>query len=79
MYQKSRRERSRAKGRSGEGAGIFIQKITAALKPRRALLPNFTFLVRKRGPLQRAEQKVNNASRERMALVLQRRNEFPRA
>lgn len=40
----------------GAQAGIFIQKITV-LNPRRALLLNFTFLVRKSGPFHSTRKK----------------------
>ena len=53
-------------------AGIFIQKITA-LNPRRVLLLNFTFLVRRRGPFHSASKK-SIILRVRIALSIIRRN-----
>lgn len=56
----------------GAQAGIFIQKITA-LNPRRVLLLNFTFLVRKRGPFHSTSKK-SIIPRVRIALGIIRRN-----
>lgn len=80
VHQKSRRceDRQGAKRKEtrkrteGERAGIFIQKI-AALNPRRALLLNFTFLVRKRGPFHSASKKSIMPC-VRIALGIIRRN-----
>lgn len=49
-------QKGRRRETHGGCAGIFIQKIIA-LNPKRALLLNFTFLVRKRGPFHGTSKK----------------------
>lgn len=73
MRQKSRHcedRRGKKENARRAQAGIFIHRrsLRAALNPRRALLLNFTFLVRKRGPLHSTSKK-SIMPRVRMALV----------